>query len=502
MRRWVMACVLGLAPVLQAQTNVAIRDLGPGGAGRTLRSALDRPHRLVEPDSAPFTQRRGEVQQSTLIVLDRTAYIGGKVEGDVIVVNGDLFVRPGAEISGRAIAIGAGVYPSALAFVGGGIQSFRDDGFTVERRADGYQLTYRSMREVPSPPLLFPGVYGLRIPSYDRVNGLSLPFGPALTLAGGRVELNAIATYRSDLGKVDPLLDADIRMTRRVRAELRAERGSFTNDRWIYPDLINSGASLVFGEDTRNWYRADRGDLTIHRLWEMTRATLEPFIGARLENSSSIGPTAGSTSGPWSLIGRDDTLGMLRPNPQVGGDLLGSALAGTTVLYEVADVRIRGRMVAEKGLGLGAYPAAFPSSIPDFLQVTTDLDVRFPTFGEQSYGMEVHWVTSGGTLPLQRFAYLGGPGTMPFLEILEQGGGELLLIDQRYSIPLPRIVLGFMGSPTLQLRHRLGSAGVTGLPALEQMVGVGVSLTVIRGELRLDPASGRTRFSVGFTFAR
>ena len=91
---------------------------------------------------------------------------------------------------------------------------------------------------------------------------------------------------------------------------------------------------------------------------------------------------------------------------------------------------------------------------------------------------------------------------MPFLEILEQGGGELLLIDQRYSIPIPTIALGFMGSPTLQLRHRLGSAGATALPSLEQMVGVGVSLTVIRGELRLDPASGRTQFAVGFTFAR
>jgi hypothetical protein len=502
MRSWVAVCALGLASLAEAQTRVTVRDLGPGSAGRTLRSALARPHRLVEPDSVPFTQRRGETQTSTLIVLDRTTYIGGKVDGDVIVVNGDLFVRPGAEITGRAIAIGAGVYPSSLSFVGGGIQSYRDDGFTIERRGDGFDLTYRSMREGASPPLLFPGVYGLRIPSYDRVNGLSLPFGPALTLAGGRMEINAIATYRSDIGKVDPLVDVDFRMSRRTRAELRAERGSFTNDRWIYPDLINSAASLVFGEDTRNWYRADRGDVTIHRLWEMTRTTLEPFIGARFEDSWQVGPTAGSTNGPWSLIGRDDTLGMLRPNPQIGGDLLGSALAGVDVRYEVEELRIRGRALAEKGLGLGAYPAVFPSVTPDFVQVTTDLDVRFPTYGEQSYGMEVHWVTSGGTLPLQRFAYLGGPGTMPFLEILEQGGGELLLIDQRYSFPLPRIVLGLMGSPTLQLRHRLGSAGVTELPAFGHMIGVGVSLTVIRGELRLDPASGRTKFSVGFTFAR
>ena len=499
MRCWVVACVLALAPIAGAQTRVAVKDLGPGAAGRTLRSALARPHVLVEPDSAPFTQRRGEVQQSTLIVLDRTVYIGGKVEGDVIVVNGDLFVRPGAEITGRAIAIGAGVYPSTLAFVGGGTQSFRDDGFAIERMPDGYELTYRSLRLGATPPLLCPGVYGLRIPTYDRVNGLSLPFGPALTLAGDRAEINAIATYRSDLGEVDPRLTADFQMTRRLRIEARAERGSFTNERWIYPDLINSGAALVFGEDTRNWYRANRGDLSVHRLWEFPRVVLEPFIGARFESTEPVGPVTGDTTGPWSLIGRSDTLGMRRPNPQVASEQLGSALAGFALRFEDEHgMQLRSRVGVESGVATNT--TSVPE--PDWMQTITDFDLRFPTFGEQQYRVEIRWVTSNGELPLTRFHYLGGPGTMPFLEILEQGGGELLLIDQRYSIPIPRITLGFMGSPTLQLRHRLGSAGVTTLPALEQMVGVGVSLTVIRGEVRLDPASGRTQFAVGFTFAR
>ena len=105
-------------------------------------------------------------------------------------------------------------------------------------------------------------------------------------------------------------------------------------------------------------------------------------------------------------------------------------------------------------------------------------------------------------LPAQRIHYLGGPGTLPFNEMLEMGGGELLLVDQRYSIPLPQYNLGFMGAPTLQLRHRLGSAGLNGLPTLEQMIGVGISLTVIRGEIRLNPASGRVKLAAGLTFAR
>jgi hypothetical protein len=484
---------------VQAQSRVTITDLGPGSAGRILRDAISRPHTLITPADTAFTQRRGELQQGTLIVLGRTTYIGGKVEGDVIVVNADLFVRPGAEITGRAIAIGGGAYASTLAYVGAGTQSFRDDGFTVQTVGDGYQLAYRSLREGSTPPLFLPGVYGLRIPTYDRVNGLSLPYGPAVSFLQGRGELNALATYRSDLGKVDPSVTAELRLNRRVRLEASASRGSFTNERWIYPDLINSAASLIFGEDTRNWYRANRGELSVHRKWEFPRLILEPFIGARVEATDAVGPTPGDLSGPWSLFGRDDTLGMLRPNPQVSADLFASGLAGFALAFEDEEgMRLRAHTVLESGMA----PSSTVVPEPNWLQAITDFDLRFPTFGDQQYAVEVRWVTTGGNFPLERFHYLGGPGTMPFLEMLQQGGGELLLVDQRYSIPFLQYNFGFMGSPTLQLRHRLGSAGLNGLPALEQMVGVGVSLTVIRGEVRLDPASGKVQLAAGFTFTR
>jgi hypothetical protein len=502
--RRITALLVGLsaAPGWSGAQDVArritITDLGPGAPGRLLRDALERPHRLVLPESAAFVQRRGESAPTSLIVLGRDAYVGGKVDGDVIVVDGDLFVRAGAEISGRAIAIGGGAYPSSLAYVGRGSESYRDGTFEITTPGGDLQLAYRSLRVGADPPLLFPFFYGFRLPSYDRVNGLSLPFGPTLTFAGERGELDVLVTYRSDLGKFDPSIDASLQMTRRSRIELRAARGSFTNDQWIYPDYLNSGSTLVFGEDTRNWYRADRGELTLHRLWETSRTTLEPFIGARFERSWAVGPVAGTSDGPWSVLGRADTLGMLRPNPQVPKLEIPSALAGTTLRWEDQGLTIRARTQLE----LRPSTNADPTGDEGFRQLTSDLDIRFPTFGEQTYGMEVHWVTTGGRVPMQRFAYIGGPGTMPFLEILEQGGGELLLVDQRYSIPLPRITVGFMGIPTLQLRHRLGAAGVTELPALEQMVGVGVSLTVIRGEVRMDPASGRAKFTLGFTFAR
>lgn len=498
----IAAALLLSSAGLQAQTRVTVADLGPGGSGRVLQDVLSRPHRLVEPDSIWFLLRRGEQERGTLVVLGRSAAIAGKVDGDVVVVGGDLYVRPGAEISGRAIAIGGGVYPSSLAYVAQGTQSFRDNTFEIQRTPDGYRLQYRSLREDASPPLLFPGVYGLRFPSYDRVNGASVPFGPAFSFAGGRGEVNAIATYRSDLGKIDPAVYGGMQLTRRLRASLRAERGTFSNDTWIWPSFVNSISALAVGTDTRNYYRADRGELVVHRLWEFTRTQIEPFIGVRDERGWTVGPSFGEQRGPWSAWRRTDSLGMWRPNPAIEDGAIISALAGSTIEWQSDGLKLRGRSQIESSIEASRRSGSVRLPLA-FHQVTSDVDVGFLTFGEQEYGLDVHWVTTfGDTPPSQRFSYFGGSGTMPFLDLLEQRGDELLLVDQRYAIPLLQVRFGILGIPTVQLRHRIGSAGLDKLPSFEQMIGVGLMLTIIRGEVQLDPKSGKVRAGLGFTFSR
>ncbi|MEX2180100.1 MAG: hypothetical protein WD801_15395 [Gemmatimonadaceae bacterium] len=491
----VVAGILLLPAGAAAQARVTVIDAGPGSSGRILRTATALPHRLVEPDTGWFILGRDSTQRTTLIVLGRSAAIASRVDGDVIVVGGDLYVRPGAHITGRGVAIGGGTYPSTLAVVEQGTLSFRDNTFSIAPGPGGYTLAYQSLREHASPPLLFPGAYGLRMPRYDRVNGVSIPFGPSLTVASGRGELDALVTYRSDLGQFDPSVEGGVQFSRRLRAQAAVGRGTLSNDAWIWSNLVNSFSALVFGKDTRNYYRADRAELTVHRLWETVSAQIEPFIGAMAERAWSIGPSVGSQHGPWSLFGRADSLGMRRPNPPIQPGDIASALAGGTVLWEAQDVRVRLRSRGEIAL---AAPAD-----QRFQQATTDLDVSFPTVREQEYALEVHWVTTfGDTPPPQRFSWLGGSGTLPFLDLLEQGGDEALLIEQRYSVPVPRIRVGFLGEPTLQFRHRLGSAGIGRLPTLEQVIGVGVMLALVRGEIQLDPARGETRFSVGFSFSR
>lgn len=481
---------------LEAQGRVIVTDVGHGASGRIVVAALAQPHRLVEPAPTRFVLRRNEQERATVVVLGRAASIQGNVEGDVIVVGGDLFVSPGARIGGRGIAIGGGVYPSALAIVEKGTESFRDNTFTITREAEGYRLAYQSLREHASEPLLFPGIYGLRLPAYDRVNGFSLPFGPSFSPASGRGEIDVLGTYRSDLGKVDPSAEGTVQFTRRLRARAAAGRRTFSNDAWIWSDLVNSASVIVFGTDTRNHFRADRADLTVHRLWEGTHTRIEPFVGGRAERAWSVGPAVGEQRGPWSLLERTDTLhGAWRPNPAVQDGRITSLLVGGTAQWADETLRAGARTSAELASNAPADQR--------FVQVTSDFDVGFPTFGEQQYELDVHWMTTfGDTSPPQRFAYLGGSGTLPFLDVLSEGGDEVLLVDQRYSIPLLNVRVGILGNPTLLLRHRLGSAGVGKLPHFEQMIGAGVMLVFVRGEVQMDASTGKVRFATGFSFSR
>jgi hypothetical protein len=126
-----------------------------------------------------------------------------------------------------------------------------------------------------------------KLPTYDRVNGLSVPFGPTLTVGEERLVVNPAITYRSHLGKIDPSLSVIGQLTAdsTIGFALTGSRGTFTNDSWIRSNIINSLTSLGLGGDSRNYFRGDRGEVrvtsSLHLPIEVDAATV--FVGARSE---------------------------------------------------------------------------------------------------------------------------------------------------------------------------------------------------------------------------
>ena len=480
-----------LAPAVLGAQDIVLREPGPERVASIVRNVAAQRHAL-RAGSGALVLPRDSVVRTSLLVLGRSTYLSSRVQGDVVVVGGDLFLRTGSEITGRAVAIGGGVYRSFLGTVGGPVESYRDDDYAIAATSDRYELVYQSRRD-PAPIVQLAGVQGLLLPSYERVSGLSLPVGALLTLGDRAVEIEPFATYRSRLGVVDPGVRVRIGPERTLRVEAEAGRSTRTNDAWMRKDLINSFLALAFGNDGRNYFRADGGTARAIALVERPGITLEPFIGARYEKVRPI--TA--IGNVYSFTGRNSLELMARPNPSVERGEIGSALLGASLNYSVGPVRAR--LGAE-----GERSVRTPDGTSSFTQLTLDGTIEFPTFGTQKLRIDAHGVaTLADSTPRARYAYLGRGGTLPLLELLEQGGDRLLFVESRYEIPVAAIVLPRIGSPTLHLRHLMGSAGVGALPPLEQELGVGVGISVLRFEATFDAAGDRDpRYGVVVTIGR
>lgn len=371
---------------------------------------------------------------------------------------------------------------------------------TTRTAADTGYIEYRES------PISLPLVFGLRIPSYDRVNGLTLPWGPQLSLAGEKLQLDALVSYRSNLGKWDPSLEGFARPGDNNEISIEVGRGTFTNDSWIRSDLVNSAAAFFVGSDSRNYYRADRVTGRFTRTLTRSSLTLTPFIGGNFERDWSTGSLAPQKS-PWSFFGRKGKLKMRRPNPEIVKGRIGSLLAGSglefigqglqakmTATVEYAPSEDGGPVVCAAG-SPPIFSGCFPI-IPNFTQTTIESSAQFPTFGSQTFEFRGHLVLPGGNgAPPQRFAYLGGAGTLATVDLLALGGDHLLYVEGVYKIPIDLVQLPLLGPPFVALRYAAGNAAFGSLPALIQNLGVGLGFGFLRADYSIDPAGNRSPFS-------
>lgn len=458
-----------------------------------LRDVLARPHLLVMAPDTGLVFGRATRAGQTLVVVGGPVRLAATVRGDVVVF-GDLFLRPGADVDGRAVAIGGGVYNSTLARVGGDRLSYR--GLTAvvaaSPEAGTAWLDLRNQDPAAVPRFSLPGTFGLRIPTYDRVDGLAVTFGPEVAFDTGRVRVEPAVTYRSHLGVVDPGVRASAELPRGLTAELRAARGTFTNDAWSRGDLINSIIFAGTGADARNYYRANRVEFTIGRRSDVAAGVLEPVVGFLTERASSVARDSASAR-PFTVFGRNDLESARRPNPAVTGGRITSALAGLRVRRDTpagtrgsAEAHVEQALAVERG--------------GRFTRAVIDLALERPLARDRSAAFLAHGaVTAGHDVPSQRYAYLGGGPTLPSLFLLEQGGTELVWAEGRYTFPLRVVRVPIVGTyPAFTVRGAAGAAGVNTLPALTPNVGLRLSVGPLRADYVFDPRGrGRRSLSVG-----
>lgn len=392
-----------------------------------------------------------------------------------------------------------GMVAAASLIIGGSARAQADPPPAAPEPVDTGYVTY------DDGPISLPLGIGLRIPSYNRVDGLVLPWGPQIRFAQDRIEIDPTVTYRSHIGAFDPRVRAKVRLGQFDEIVIGGGRGTFTNDGWIRSDLINSLAAFGVGSDARNYFRADRG--TVDFVHEIVSGPMnwKPRIGVLHEYAWSAGIPTKHTRAPWSALGRTDSLKMRRPNPAILAGHTTSATGDVGLVYEQADVKVTLTTAVEHAFD---SPAAFPGEDGGFTQVTLGSKAAFPTFGTQHFDFRGRGVFGfGDRVPPQRYVYLGGAGTLATVDLLALGGDRLLYVEGEYSIPLRRPILPFVGTPVVSLRYAAGAAGIDELPDLIQNIGIGIGVKLVKVEYHIDPNyrktsfTDRRAFSIGFSLS-
>ena len=201
-------------------------------------------------------------------------------------------------------------------------------------------------------------------------------------------------------------------------------------------------------------------------------------LGGQIERASAVRPVGVPISQPVESVRRQDVrTRMRRPNPQVPASQMSSIVAGGNFLWNASDVKTVLDIEAEA-----------PVVARQFGVFCSDDHRRSECRFRRSALRATALAPTPSLLPGTRRRRSGGAmsadqaplGTIEPLLIL--GGDELLFLENRYIIPVPVVKVPFVGSPTVTFRHILGSAGVKHLPGLTQILGMRLSVTLLRTE--------------------
>lgn len=466
--------LLGAGAVSSAWGQTVAFKAGSRGsavADQVLRRVIERgAYRVLTQDTILGPD---ETISADVILLRATLRVEGRIRGDLVGVESDIFARPGGRVDGTVVALNSGFYGSSLARLSSPPIDAALYDYRVEEREDGTFLIVGPARKAA---LRLPGLKGFLVPRYDRVNaltvrwGIELERGPAPWMPAGSARLR----YRS----VRTDLDGDVELRWPLGRHQLAVGGGLTvrsNDTWTNGNLTNSLHSLIGAADTRNYYEA--------RFVE---------AGVRLEYGAALSWWVG-VSGAWerarSLANRDpfsifSARGGFQPNLPVDE---ADAVSGRGVLG--AKLWLSQRSALELEVNLERADADLGGDL-SFTVVSSAARLRMMLPGDHRLLVRARGQTTGSTgAPPQRWRALGGWGSLPTLRAVARAGDRMWWTAVSYHLPIVRRV-DLLGALEGWVEYAIGNAWVVSggaRPSAVHNLGVGVALGPLAGGVFVDP---------------
>jgi hypothetical protein len=491
-----ITAVIVLAGSASAQT---VRVTGRGDTQNDvfLRSFVERGGYLLITRDTAISAR--DTIRSSVLVLESTVRLDGVVTGDVVVVDGNLFLRPTARVLGNVRNVAGGYYPSDLAVVSGETRNEPNALYHVTVKDDSLYTIGGLARQ---SGLFLTGMKGLTPPTYDRVDGVKVTLGAGWALpAMGLIEpiISGHVDYRSQRGEITGGGELAFARNRTTLAG-GWERTTLTNEQWNRDDITNSISSLIQGKDRRDYYEADIAYVEVRRLLENGARVSNAWIRGQTEDASSL--VAGS---PWSLRGDLGT----RPNMLINEGEIRSIIGGFGTEWTALTHKLELDLLVEYGENnlddCGVFECSRPES---FTRYAGTVEWAMPALSNHTLEIEVHAqgpLPGTEALPLQRWSFVGGSGTLYTFPDASFRGDRVVMVETGYKIPLPsRFKMRFLGTPTFELLHYTGMAW-TALekPPFEQNVGVRLRYNFLYARAIANPEDfGKIKWNVGLTMPR
>ena len=380
---------------------------------------------------------RGNEWRGNVAVRNGPVVVGGRVQGTLVVINGDLTFEPGGEVTGDVIVVG-GIVDSTGAKIAGEMRQYREP-LLYRLYSEGDEIEYAPnlRRRLPSASARVSwgsadSRSSLTIATggtFNRVEGLPIVFGPLFDWKlqqSLRLRIDALGVFRSagDLsdkqGDLGYLFRSELRSgeLRPVGLTLRAFDVVSPVEDWGLHSNEVGWSAFLFARDYRDYY-LNKGWAA--RAFAQPERPLSLGLEVRREWHTSV-----ALQDPWTVFRNSDAW---RPNPPIdeGHYTTVTANASIDTRNDVDDPTAGWlvRATFENSRSSDVVPhAGVPPTLRD--SIPTDGSYTFNRmfvdarhYARISPSGRIHLRLVGGgwmggdPLPLQRRLSIGGPEPMP-----------------------------------------------------------------------------------------
>ena len=370
----------------------------------------------------------GDSIQTDLVVKNGDLIVHGTVLGDVLVVNGDIYLRSGSIILGNVRAMNGSVTKESGSYVEGYTEQ---SGSTSSKRYNRkhtnrakYTYTFKpyclNETNILDDNVLF---------RYNRVEGLFIGIGEekkfywdgSKTVSGAGSFGYGFTSHRwrMQLG-----LDRQFAASEDELYEIGAEVHSLTDtkDEWIMNLAENNLSSIFFREDFRDYFQ--REGYSVHSARYTKDGDLTTMVDLRYTTDRYASMYSAAT---WGVFGGRS----FRSNPLVSTGMMKSvSISGGLSTIEKYRSHSEGWNVYLRG----EYGGRVLGGDFDFTQAVVDIRRFQPVTDDDQFNVRIRIGALEGAPLTQKLFDLGGANTIPAFGFKEFSGNRMVLTNLEYRV--------------------------------------------------------------------